>query len=284
MRAPHLLCGLVLVTLGCGSDGTSPPTVATITLAATADTLFSLGETTQVTATAKDGSGATVAGAMVSFQSSAQSVATVTADGLVTAVANGNATITATSGSVSSSKELRVRQKLARVVVSPPSGGISIGRTLALTSAGQDARNNAIAGLPGATYASDNLTAATVDGGGVVTGRAVGSATITASIASPADGVRSGTATVNVSAAPPLAATVQMGALTFNPTSTEISVGGTVTWVNGSGVSHDVDFGGAIPKIPVFDSGQRSLTFTTAGSFAYFCTLHSGMTGTVVVR
>jgi plastocyanin len=168
--------------------------------------------------------------------------------------------------------------------VLPPSGGVAIGRTLTLAASGMDARGNAIAGLPAATYTSDNLNTASVDGAGVVTGRAVGSATITASIAST-DGTRTGTATVNVTAAPPLTATVTMGAATFTPSATEISVGGTVTWVNSSSVEHDVDFGSPSMKIPIFPGGQqRSLTFAATGSFAYFCNLHAGMTGTVVVR
>jgi plastocyanin len=287
MRGAHLLLGgLVLVVLGCGSEGTSPPTVATITLTpATFDTLFSLGETFQLSAVPKDGSGATVSGATVSFQSSAQNVATVTADGLVTAVANGTATVTATSGSATASATVRVRQKLARVTVLPATPGVAVGRTVTLSASGMDARGNGVSGLPTATFVSDNANTASVDGAGVVTGRTVGSATITASIASAADGTRTGTATVNVTTAPPLTATVTMGATTFTPNSTEIAVGGTVTWVNSSSDSHDVDFGNPAMKIPVFPGGQqRSLTFAAAGSFAYFCTLHAGMTGTVVVR
>jgi plastocyanin len=288
MRAAHLLLGVALVALGCGGSGdsgTGPPTVASVTLTpATIDTLFSIGESAQLGAVAKDASGATVPGATIAFQSSAIAVATVSPTGAVSAAGNGSATITATSGSASASVVVRVRQKLARVSVLPGSGGVVVGRTLTLAATGQDARGNSITGLPGATFASNDAGVATVDGAGVVTGRAVGSATITASIASPADGARSGTATVSVTAAPPLTATVQMLAVTFSPTSVEIAAGGTVTWVNGSGVGHDVDFGTPAMKIPVFESGQRSLTFGTAGSFGYHCNLHAGMTGTVVVR
>ena len=61
--------------------------------------------------------------------------------------------------------------------------------------------------------------------------------------------------------------------------------GGLAAWARGGPpTDHDVDFGNPAMKIPVFGSGQRSLTFSAAGSFAYFCTLHAGMTGTVVVR
>ena len=59
---------------------------------------------------------------------------------------------------------------------------------------------------------------------------------------------------------------------------------GMVTWVNSSGIPHDVDFGTPSMRIPVFDSGQRSLTFPAAGSFAYHCNLHAGMEARIVVR
>ena len=63
------------------------------------------------------------------------------------------------------------------------------------------------------------------------------------------------------------------------------SVGGTVTWNNTSGVQHDVDFGtGSAQHIAVWEAGSRSLTFSSPGTFMYFCNLHAGMTGTIVVR
>jgi plastocyanin len=288
MRSIHLLVASSLAVLGCGGGGdagTGPVAVATVALApATIDTLFSIGDSVTLAAVARDAAGATVPGATIAFQSTSVAVATVAPSGAVTAVGNGSSTITATSGAATASVVVRVRQRLARVNVVPGTSGVVIGRTLTLAATGQDARGNAIAGLAAAAFTSSNAGVATVDGGGVVTGRAVGSATITASIASTADGTRTGTATVSVTTAPPLTATVQMGASTFAPTSTEISVGGTVTWVNGSGVPHDVDFGTPAMKIPVFGSGQQSLTFSATGSFGYHCNLHAGMTGTVVVR
>lgn len=286
VRSKRILVGLALLTLGCGSEGTTPePTVASVAVTpATVDTLFSIGETAQLFAVARDAGGAAVAGAAVSFQSSATAVAAVTPAGLVTALGNGVATITASSGSVGTPVTVRVRQKLNRVVVLPAPAGVGVGRTLAMSAGAFDQRGTAIPGLPAAAWASDNTGVARVDASGVVTGVATGSATLTASVASAADGTRSGTSVVTVTAAPPVAATVSMTATTFAPTTTEISVGGTVTWVNGSGIPHDVDFGTPDRKIAVFESGQRSLTFPTAGTFAYHCNLHAGMQGTVSVR
>lgn len=70
--------------------------VATITLSPTSATLAP-GQTVQLTATLKDASGNTLTGRTVTWSSSSTTVATVSTTGLVTAVAVGNATISATS-------------------------------------------------------------------------------------------------------------------------------------------------------------------------------------------
>ena len=101
------LCGSLavaglLVSSGCGgSDGGTPPvTVASvaITSPASAPSIGALGHSVQFTAVAKDGAGATIAGATIAWASSSAATATVSAAGLVTAVANGTTQITASSG------------------------------------------------------------------------------------------------------------------------------------------------------------------------------------------
>ena len=83
---------------------------------------------------------------------------------------------------------------------------------------------------------------------------------------------------------PAASATVTMSADRFIPETTTIPVGGTVAFVNGSGIVHDVDFGTPRLKIAAFGSGSRSLTFPTAGTLHYFCNLHAGMEATLIVR
>ena len=74
--------------------------VATIlVLSATKVSFSSLGETEQLTATVMDQNGVYLSGASVTWDSSASSVASVSSTGLVRSVADGTATITATSGS-----------------------------------------------------------------------------------------------------------------------------------------------------------------------------------------
>jgi hypothetical protein len=93
-----LVFGLVNLA-GCGDGGTDPPIAATVTLSPTTLSFGSFGETQQLTTTVLDGNGATISSASVTWESSGPSVASVSSTGLVTAVANGTATITATSGS-----------------------------------------------------------------------------------------------------------------------------------------------------------------------------------------
>ena len=77
------------------------PVATSITLSSSSVTLSSLGETASLTATVKDQTGAVMSGQTVTWSSSDDAVVTVSTAGLVTSVAPGTATVTATSGSLS---------------------------------------------------------------------------------------------------------------------------------------------------------------------------------------
>ena len=69
----------------------------------------------------------------------------------------------------------------------------------------------------------------------------------------------------------------------FAPDSSEVAVGETVTWdFSTADRPHDVMFddqrGSAI-----LEEGTWSTSFDEAGTYAYECTLHSGMTGQITV-
>lgn len=73
---------------------------------------------------------------------------------------------------------------------------------------------------------------------------------------------------------------------TFTPQTLTVLQGGTVTW-QFSTRPHNVTFvatAGAPQNVPTSTNTQISRTFTTPGTFAYACTLHSGMIGTVTVK
>jgi len=80
---------------------------------------------------------------------------------------------------------------------------------------------------------------------------------------------------------------------TFSPTSRTVASGMTVSWQNGSGAVHNVTFenlaaagavaGGAPGNIPEHDAGTNSRVFIATGTHNFQCTLHFGMTGSVIV-
>ena len=71
----------------------------------------------------------------------------------------------------------------------------------------------------------------------------------------------------------------------FAPTNTTIKVGDTVTWTNRDAFSHTATSDTGAWDTGVITAGaSRSFTFTSAGTFAYHCTIHSFMKGTVVVQ
>ncbi|PYO38354.1 MAG: hypothetical protein DMD29_13645 [Gemmatimonadetes bacterium] len=84
-----------------GKNGTAVLTVSNVPVAsvtvAPASASVTVGQTAQLTATPKDASGNPLAGRVVTWGSSNTAVATVNGSGLVTGVAAGSATITATS-------------------------------------------------------------------------------------------------------------------------------------------------------------------------------------------
>ena len=82
--------------------------VASVEVSPSVYELTALGQTVQLTAEAFDENGHAVAGAEFSWESSDAAVATVDAGGLVTAVAEGVATITASAGSAQGTAEITV--------------------------------------------------------------------------------------------------------------------------------------------------------------------------------
>lgn len=167
------------------------------------------------------------------------------------------------------------------VSVSAPANTVVIGGTLQLTASPTDATGNAVTGQS-ATWMTSNQTVATVSTSGLVSGLVAGPVTITATIS----GIAGSTALTVGSA--PAAATVQATtSQQFTPSQVDITAGGTVTW-QFSTLAHNVTFSasgaGTPANIGLTSSASVSRTFATAGTFAYTCTIHAGMNGTVVVH
>lgn len=94
-------------------------------------------------------------------------------------------------------------------------------------------------------------------------------------------------ASILVAIAAPLAyaatRTITISSFAF-PATTTVHVGDTVTWRNQSGATHNATAdGGSFATGSIPDGGSKSVTFDAPGSFAYHCTIHQTMTGTIVV-
>jgi LPXTG-motif cell wall-anchored protein len=71
----------------------------------------------------------------------------------------------------------------------------------------------------------------------------------------------------------------------FAPASVTVNVGDTVTWTNNGPTPHSATSSSGVFDTGIMDAGQSgSHTFTEAGTFAYICTPHPNMHGTVVVQ
>jgi plastocyanin len=72
----------------------------------------------------------------------------------------------------------------------------------------------------------------------------------------------------------------------FTPATTTVKVGTTVTWTNKDDIPHGIGAtNNAFPKSKALDTDDSySFTFTTPGTYQYFCYLHPKMVGTIVVQ
>lgn len=185
---------------------TPTPVVASVTISPATASLLT-GGTQQLTATAKDASGAVITGQTFTWTSSATSVATVSSTGSVTAVGAGAATITASTGSVNGTAAIGVTTPppvVASVTVSPATTSLLAGGTQPLVATAKDASGAVITGQT-FTWTTSASQVATVSSGGLVTAVAAGAAIITAT-----SGTVSGTSAVTVTVPPPTVATVSV--------------------------------------------------------------------------
>lgn len=169
-----------------------PPPVASVSVSPPVDTIVLPG-TAQLSATVFDAQHNPLTGRTITWSSNMPNVANVDGNGLVTGVAPGSATITATSEGQSGTATVVVQPPVAASVqVSPGAATLTVGDSTTLTATVKDASGNVISGAP-VTWSSDNTAAATVSTSGVVKAVGAGTATITAK-----SGNASGTATVVV--------------------------------------------------------------------------------------
>jgi uncharacterized protein YjdB len=255
--------------VGGAADVTVAQEVASVAVTpATAD-LASLGETAQLAAGALDANGNTIPDKTFAWSSSDETVATISTSGMVTSVANGAATITATTDGVDGTADITVAQEVATVTVAPDAARpASVGETVQLAASAQDANDNAIT-RGTFTWASSDESVAMVSSSGLVTAVADGSATVTASTDGVSDSasitVAQEVATVEVTPAADtlvsLEETVQLSGAAFDANDNAVS-DKTFTWKStDEGVATVDAFGVAI----AVGNGSTTISATTDG-------------------
>jgi plastocyanin len=71
----------------------------------------------------------------------------------------------------------------------------------------------------------------------------------------------------------------------FGPQAITVPVGTTVTWTNSDDIPHTAVSTDGVFKSKVIDTDEKfSYTFTKAGTYSYYCSVHPKMTGQVVVK
>jgi trimeric autotransporter adhesin len=248
----------------------SPPTpsmAAGTTQPFTATGMFSDGSTQNLTAS-------------VSWSSSVPSIATASASGLANGISSGQATITATDGSVSGSALLTVTPAtVTAITVTPASPTIAGGTLQQFTATGLFSDGTLQNLTSSVSWSSSTPTAATINATGLATGSTSGQTTITASSGS-----------VTNSAVLTVTAAVLTG-ITLNPMNPSIILGssqqftatgtysdnstqdltGTATWTSSNagvaGVSTGLASGLAVGTTTIsatFHSANSSATLTVS--------------------
>lgn len=181
---------LSLAIAACSSDSTAPDTPAPIAVASVAITpttaSVAVGATASLSAEARDAQGRVLSGRSIAWSSSASNIATVSSSGVVTGVAAGSATITATSEGRAATASVQVTPvvvPVASVAITPATNTVAVGQTLRLTAEARDAAGQALTGrtITWVTSAPTIATVAAVDAASAtVTGVAAGTVRITA--------------------------------------------------------------------------------------------------------
>ena len=163
------------------STGT-PHSLAKWVIVSPAAPTIAPGHTLALDVELQDASGRIVTGQPEAWSTSDSSIATVTAAGVVSALALGSAKIYIASGAQSAYADVTVSNAAPAprwVSVSPATAQVSVRSTMAIFASVTDAQGHLVSNVP-VTWASSNPAMATVDTSGAITGIAPGSLTIIA--------------------------------------------------------------------------------------------------------
>lgn len=88
----------------------------------------------------------------------------------------------------------------------------------------------------------------------------------------------------------PAEAAITAEGIAFKPRTVEVKTGGKVTWTNKDGAPHTTTSGKPGAKDGKWEGqlaasgGTFTFTFAQAGTYDFFCAIHTSMTGHVVVK
>lgn len=255
---------------GCGGgDASGPAPVVAVDVSPVSTTVVT-GNTQQFTASPRDGRGNALPGRAVAWITSDATVATIDGTGLVTAIAAGSTSITASSGGQRGSASITVLPPpVASVSIAALAASPSVGSTAQLAASLLDARGNVLTGRA-ITWASLNTAAAVVDANGLLLALAPGVATIIAT----SEG-QSGTVSITITPAPlaPVIASIVPAMLFSGAVATITGVGFDPALLNNT-----VTIGGAVARIssasatqlvvtvPCVESGNAAVRVTSRGA------------------
>ena len=238
-----------------------------------------VGDTLRIAAEATDANGNAVSNVSYTWTSSNEAVASVDADGLVTARRSGTVTITATLGGTRGEATIVVGAVApASVTVSPTRANLTaVGQTVQLAAVVRDQRGRPLTSFA-VTWSSGDERIAIVDSQGLVTAVGPGSAEITAR-----SGEVAGMMTVSVKQ--------QAHSITLTPPTASIVVGDTLrviaeaTDANGN-VIHGVAFTWSSSDEAVVGVDDTGLVTAYQNGTATVSAHYEGLTGnaTLIVR
>ena len=256
-------------------DTTTPADVkvSRITLSASTGLALTKGQTQKLTATVAP---ANATKKEVKWSTSNKNVATVSENGLVTAVGGGDATITCTAkdgSNVKATCKVTVTVPVLGIQLSQTSAALTVGDTLTLTKTiyPSDATNQAV------TWTSSSDAVASVDSNGKITAKTAGSAVITCK--SVSDNSVVGICNVTVKAKVQTPSEIKVNKITLNKTTASVTKGKTLqltaTVTPGNATKKEVKWSTSNKNVATV-STSGLVTAKAAGTATITCTAKDG--------
>ncbi|KAA6457835.1 hypothetical protein DYQ86_20910 [Acidobacteria bacterium AB60] len=277
---------IIAILAGCGSSSAPPPLTISLIAVTPANPSLAAGATQQLKATGTYNNGTTAdISSQVSWSSSNTGVATVSASGMLSAVAAGSSTITASMNGVNGTTSLTVTapgsgKTLSSIAITPANATFVVGGTQQFTATGSYSDGSTADLTATATWSVTNTGVATITAAGLATGVSAG----TASVSAVAQGV---TGTASFTVAPSASPTLVSIAVT--PAAPSITVGatqqftatGTYSDNSTANISSTVTWSVTTPSVASI-SNTGLATGVAAGSTPVKATL-SGITGSTTL-